>query len=101
MATSNPDDELLSSIASLSPSVSLKSGTFDLPNVSDSLPLEINPTPEPTLNVIPCTTQTTTICTQPLSSTLKTCHSPTPPPNNLQITIDNHPIPPNKEIYYP
>ena len=83
MATSNPDEELLSSIASLSHPLSLKSGTLDIPNVCDPLPLESNPTPEPTLNVIPCTTQTSNIYTRPLSSTLKTRHSPTPPPNNL------------------
>ena len=94
MATSNPDEEFLSSIASLSLPLSLKSGPFDLPNLNDSLPLVINHTPEPTLNVIPSTTQPTT---QPLSSTLKLRHSPTPPPNNLQITIDNHPIPPKKK----
>ena len=91
MATSNPEEELLSSIVSLSPPLSLKFGTLDLPN--DSLSLHINPTPEPTLNVIPSTTQSTT---QPLASTLKTRHSPTPPPNNLHVTIDNHPIPPKK-----
>ena len=95
MATSNPDEELLSSIASVSTPLSLKSGTLDLPKISDSLPLEISPTPEPTLNVIPCTTQTSTISTQPLSSTLKTRHSATSPLNILQITIDIHPIPLN------
>ena len=89
MATSNPDEALLSSITSLSPPLSPKSGTLNLPSVSDSLPLDINPTPEPTLNVIPSITQSTT---QPLSSTLKTRHSPTPPPNNIHITIDIHPI---------
>ena len=94
MATSNYDEELLSSIASLSPPLSLKSRTLDIPNVSDSLPLDANPTPETTLNVTPSTTQTTT---QPLSSTLKTRHSPTPPPNNLHITTDNQPIPPKKK----
>ena len=68
--------------------------------MSDPLPLEINSTPEPTLNVIPCTTQTSTslISTQPISSTLNTPHSPFPPPNTLQITIDNHPIPRIKTI---
>ena len=71
MATSNPDEEILSSIASFSPPLSLKAGTLELSNHSDSLPLEINPTPEPTLNVIPCTTQTSTIYTQRLSLTLK------------------------------
>ena len=62
-ATSNPDEELLSSIASVSTPLSLKSGTLDLPKISDSLPFEINPTSEPTLNVIPRTTQTSTIST--------------------------------------
>ena len=96
MATSNPDEELLSIIASLSPPLSHKFGrTLDLPNVNDSLPLDINPTSERTLNFIPSTTQSTT---QPHSSTPKTLHSPTPPPNNLHITIDNHPIPTKKEI---
>ena len=94
MATFNPDEELLSSIASLSPPLYLKSGNLVLLNVSDPLPLDINPTPEPTLNVCPSTTQSTT---QPLSSTLKTRHSPSPPPNNLHITIDNHPVPPKKK----
>ena len=93
MATFNPHEEFLSSIAFLSP-LSLKSGTLDLPNVSDPLPLDNNPTDEPTLNVIPSTTQSTT---QPLFYTLKTRRSPTPPPNNLHITIDNHPIPPKKK----
>ena len=97
METSNPDEEFLSSIAFLSPLLFLKSGIPDLPNISDSLPLEINPTPEPTLNALPCSTQTSTIYTQPLSSTLKKRHSPTPPPNSLQVTIDNHPIPPKKK----
>ena len=64
--------------------------------MSDPLPLESISTPDPILNVIPCTTQTSTstIYTQPILSTLKTRHSPTPPPNTLQITIDNHLIPP-------
>ena len=100
MTTSNPDKEFLSSIASLSPPLCLKSGTLDLPNVSDSLPLEINPTPEPTLHAIPFNTQTSTTYTQPLSSTLNNRHSPTLPPNNLQITIDNHPIPPKKKYNF-
>ena len=50
MATVNPEEELLSSIASLSPPLSLKSGTLDLPLVNDSLPIESNPTPEPIVN---------------------------------------------------
>ena len=86
MATSNPDEELVSSIASLSPPLFLKTGTLDLPNVSDSLPLDINPTHVPILNGIPSTTQPTT---QPLSSTLKTRHSPTPPPKSPPFVCDN------------
>ena len=94
IATFNPVEKFLSSIVSLSPPLSLKSGTLDLANVNDSLPLDIIHTPEPTLNVIPSTTQSTT---QPLSSTLETRHSPTPPPNNLHITTDNYPTPPKKK----
>ena len=65
MASSNPDEDLLS-IASLSATLALKSGTLDLPHMSYSLPLEINSTPEPPLNVILCTTQTSTTSTQPI-----------------------------------
>ena len=46
------------------------------------------------MNVIPSITQSTT---QPIFSTPKNSHSPTPPPNNLHITIDDHPIPPKKK----
>ena len=46
------------------------------------------------MNVIPSTTQSTT---QSLSTTLKTRHFPTPPPNIIHITIDNRPIPPKKK----
>ena len=58
MVTINPDEELLSSIAPLSPPLSLKSGTLDLPLVNDSLPLESNTTPEPTVNSNSTTSQT-------------------------------------------
>ena len=85
MATVNPDQELLSSIASLSPPFSLKSG---------SLPLESNPTPEPTINSNSTTSQS---INKPSSTNLKTRHSPTPPPINIHITIDNHPIPHEKK----
>ena len=94
MASINPEEELLSSIASLSPPLSLKSGTLDIPLVNDSLPLDTTNTPEPTLNTNPSTSQS---LTKPSSTNLKTRHSPTPPPNNLHITIDNHPIPPEKK----
>ena len=94
MASINPEEELLSSIASLSPPLSLKSGTLDNPLVNDSLPLDTTNTPEPTLNTNPSTSQS---LTKPSSTNLKTRHSPSPPPNNLHITIDNHPIPPKKK----
>ena len=94
MVTINPDEELLSSIASLSPPLSLKSGTLDLHLVNDSLPLDSNNTPEPTVHSNSTTSQS---INKPPSTNLKTRHSPTPPPNNLHITIDNHPIPPKKK----
>ena len=93
MVTINPEEELLSSIASLSPPLSLKSGTLDLPLTNDSLPLNSNTTPEPTVN----SNSTTSQSNKPSSNNLKSRHSPTPPPNNLHITIDNHPIPPKKK----
>ena len=93
MVTINPDEELLSSIASLSPPLSLKSGTLDLPLVNDSLPLDSNNTPEPTVN----SNSTSQSTNKPSSTNLKTRHPPTPPPNNLHITIDNHPIPHKKK----
>ena len=93
MATINPDEELLSSIASLSPPLSLKSGTLDLPLTNDSLPPNSNNTPEPTVNTNPTASQST----KSSSNVLKSRHSPTPPPNNLHFTIDNHPIPPKKK----
>ena len=93
MVTINPDEELLSSIASLSPPLSLKSGTLDLPLANDPLPLNSNNTPEPTVN----SNSTTSQSNKPSSNNLKSRHSPTPPPNNLHITIDNHPIPPKKK----
>ena len=53
MTNVNVEEELLSSIASLSPPLSLKSGTLDLPLVTDSsLPLDSNPTPDPTLPLL-------------------------------------------------
>ena len=95
MATINPEEELLSSIESLSPPLSLKSGTLDLPLANDLLPSNSNNTPEPTVP----TTNNSTISqsNKPSSNALKSRHSPTPPPNNLHFTIDNHPIPPKKK----
>ena len=65
-----------------------------MPLVNDSLPLDTNNTPEPTVNGNSTTSQS---LNKPPSTKLKTRHSPTPPPNNLHITIDNHPIPPKKK----
>ena len=96
MVTINPEEELRSSIASLSTPPSLKSGTLDLPLVNDSLPLDTNNTPKPTVNGNSTTSQS---LTKPPSTKLKTRHSPTPPLHihNLHITIDNHAIPPRKK----
>ena len=70
----------------LSLSLSLESGFFDLPHNNDLINLEIIATPEPTL---PETQHSSSTNTQPISSDLETRHSPTPPPTNLQVTIDN------------
>ena len=78
----------------MSPPLSLKSGTLDLPLVNDSLPNDSTHTPEPTVNSNSTTSQSNV---KPSSTNLKTRHSPTPPPNNLHITIDNHPIPHKKK----
>ena len=96
MVTINPDEELLSSIASLSPPHSLKSGTLDLPLANDLIPSNSNNTPEPTVNTVN-SNSTTSQSNKPSSNNPKSRHSPTPPPNNLHITIDNHPIPPKKK----
>ena len=84
--TSSTHEKLFSSIAFLSPPLSLSSGTLELPSNSDLINLEIIPTPEPTLPTIQPSSSTDT---QPSSSNLKTGHSHTPPPTNLQVTIDN------------
>ena len=100
MTTFNPDEEVLSSIASLSHSLSRKSGTLDIHNISNPITLEVNTAPEPTSIEIPLcsSTQIPTVYTQPLCSTLKTRHSLTPPPPDyLEIINDNHPIPPKKK----
>ena len=95
MTNVNVEEELLSSIASLSPPLSLKSGTLDLPLVTDSsLPLDSNPTPDPTLNATSTTSHPPNKST---STNLQTRHSPTPPPNNLHFTVDNHQIPHKKK----
>ena len=65
--------------------------------------LEKIPNSEPTLPEVQycSSTQIFTVYTQPVSSTLKICHSPTPPLSNLQITIDNYTIPSKKKDKYP
>ena len=83
------DEELFSSIASLSPPLSLKYGTRDLPHNSDPINLDVICTPEPTIEIKPSSSNASFVNTQPNFSTHKTRHSPTPPPNNLYITIDN------------
>ena len=87
----------MSSIASRSPPLYLKSGTLELPHTSDAVNIEVITTPEPTIRN---KHNTPIVNTQPTFSTLKTCHSPTPPPNNLQITIDNatYTVPSKKNI---
>ena len=76
------------------PPLSLKPATLDLPNVSDPINLEIISTPEPTLSEgQSCSsTQTSSVYTQPSSCTLKTRHSPTPPPTNFQVTLENYTV---------
>ena len=69
MTSSTHEEELLSTIASLSPLLSLKPGTLELPNNPDLINLLIFPTSEPTL---PDTQPSSSTNTQPLSSTLKT-----------------------------
>ena len=56
MTSSQYEQDLHSSIASLSPPLSLKSGTLELLNrVFDPTTFEIIPTPEPTLfDIQPC-----------------------------------------------
>ena len=86
MTSSTNKEEILSSIAPLSQPLSPKSDTLELPNNSDLTVLGIIHTPEPTLSDIQPSSSTKT---QHLSSNPKTRHSPTPPPANLQVTIDN------------
>ena len=90
MTSSHCDEELLSSIATMSPPLSSKSGSLKLPNTSDSIIREIIPTLEPTSPDIQSfsSTHKSTVHTRPISSTLKTRHSHTPPPTNFQATID-------------
>ena len=91
MISSTCGKELLSSIASLSPPFSLKSGTLEPSHLSDPINPEISPTPELTIPEIQSSssTHTSTVHIQTISSTLKTRHSPTPPPENIQLTFVN------------
>ena len=102
MTSSVCDEELLSSVATLSPPIRQKSGTLELPHTSDPINLKIIPTPKPTLLDVQSSSPTHTfvVHTQPIFSTLKTRRSLTPPPTNLQVTIDNviYTVP-SKETY--
>ena len=73
MTSSHCDEKLLSSIASLSLRVSLKSGTLELPNASDPNIFETIFTPEPTLPEIQSSSSshTSTLYTQPTPLLLK------------------------------
>ena len=68
------EEELFSSIASLSPPLFLKSGTLELPHTSVPLHLEIIPSSEPTLTDFQpsSSTHTSTVHNQHISSTFKT-----------------------------
>ena len=89
MNSSTYEEDLRSSIASVSPHFSPKSGTLELPKNSELINLEIIPTPEPTLPVTQPSSSTNTQPLSSISSTLKTRHSPpTALPTNLQVTID-------------
>ena len=91
------EEDLLFSLASLSPPLSLKSGTLELLRNSNLFILEIFLTPEPTLPDIQISSTTNT---QNISSTLKTRHSPSPLPTSLQVTIENITYTlPSKRIY--
>ena len=74
MTKSHCDEELISSIASLSSPLSFKFGTLELPHTSILINREIISTLEPTLPDIQSfsSTHTSTVHTQRISSTLKT-----------------------------
>ena len=105
MTSSHYEKKLLCSIAFLLPPRSPKSGslTSQCFCLRLSSNLEKIPNSEPTLPEVQycSSTQISTVYTQPVSSTLKICHSPTPPLSNLQITIDNYTIPSKKKDKYP
>ena len=95
------DEELLSSTASFSPPLSLKSGTLELPHNFEPINLEVICTPEHTNEIKPPSSNASFVNLQPNSSTLNTRHLPTPPPSNLHITIDNATYTvPTKNIIY-
>ena len=75
MSSSVCEEELLSSVASLSPLLSLKSCTLELPHSFDP----INITPEPTIESKPSSSNNSIVFNiQPTSSSPKTRHSSTP-----------------------
>ena len=83
------DEELDSSIASLSPHLFHESGTLEFLHNSEPINLEIICSPEPTIEIKPSSSNASFVSAQPDSFTLETHHSPTPPPNNFHITNDN------------
>ena len=84
------DEEILPGIKSLSPPLALKSDTLELPNASDWFYFEIIPTHELTLpDIQPSSSNlTSSVHSKPISSTLETRHSSTPPLTYLLVTID-------------
>ena len=90
MSSSFREAELLTSIASLYHPLSLKSGSLELPHSSDPINIEVITTPEPSIEIKRSSSNSSIVnTTQPTSSSLRTRHAPTPPSNDLQITIDN------------
>ena len=79
----------------MSPPLSLKSGTFELPTlVFENTPIASNHTAEQTLPQIQSSSSnhapnSSTVYNQPLSLTRKTPHLPFAAPFNLRVTIDN------------
>ena len=69
----------------------------------DPTNFEVIKTPEPTICIKPPSSNTSIVNFQPTSSSLKTRHSPTLPPNNLHITIEKpiYSVPTKNIIIYP
>ena len=94
----------MTSITSLPPPLSLESGFLENPTQTLEPAVsnyELSFTPDKTVTTIqpcfftqiPLSTDVSTIHSQHFSSPLKASHSPTPPPTNLQVTVDDYSIP--------